>query len=158
VEVVQRITVAIRSVSDDDLPVFFEHQLDPEANRMAGFAPRDRDAFMEHWAKIRQDDANITRTVLVDGVVAGNVGSWVDDENRRLVGYWIGSEFWGRGVATAALAAFVAEVTARPLFAFVATHNVASKRVLEKCGFVATEHHEPPTDDGIEELLLRLDG
>jgi RimJ/RimL family protein N-acetyltransferase len=154
---VERVIV-IRSVSEDDLPVFFEHQLDPEANRMAGFVPRDRDAFMEHWGKIRQEDSNITRTVLVDDVVAGNVGSWLDDANRRLVGYWIGREFWGRGVATAALAAFVAEVTERPLFAFVATHNVASRRVLEKCGFVVTEHHEPPADDGIEELLLlRLD-
>jgi RimJ/RimL family protein N-acetyltransferase len=150
--------VAIREVQDGDLPVLFEHQLEPEANRMAGFPPRDRKAFMEHWSKVRANDSNLTRTVLVDDVVAGNIGSWVDDEGRRLVGYWIGREFWGRGVATAALAAMVAAIPERPLFAFVAAHNVASKRVLEKCGFVVTEHHEPPpVDDGIEELLLRLD-
>jgi RimJ/RimL family protein N-acetyltransferase len=150
------VKVVLRDVMDEDLPVFFEHQLDPEANQMAGFAPRDRDAFMAHWAKIRREESNVTRTVVVDDVVAGNIGSWLGDDGR-LVGYWIGREFWGRGVATAALAAFVAEVTERPLFALVVTHNVASRRVLEKCGFVLIEHHEPTADDGIEELLLRLD-
>ena len=36
-----------------------------------------------------------------------NIGSWQDD-GRRLVGYWIGRQYWGRGVATQALARFVA--------------------------------------------------
>lgn len=152
--------VLLRKVTDDDLPIFFEHQRDPEGVRMAAFPPRDRDAFMAHWAKIRGDMTKLTRTVLVNDAVAGNIGSWVDDASRRLVGYWIGREFWGRGVATAALATFVREVPERPLFAFVAAHNVASIRVLEKCGFIVTEDHEPAPDEGIddvEELLLRLD-
>jgi hypothetical protein len=38
--------VRLRDVMEDDLPLFFEQQLDPEANRMAAFAPRDRDAFL----------------------------------------------------------------------------------------------------------------
>ena len=41
-------SVLLRDVEEDDLPVFFEHQLDPEATRMAAFSARDRKAFLAH--------------------------------------------------------------------------------------------------------------
>lgn len=149
--------VALREVVDSDLPIFFENQRDSEAARMAAFPSRDHDAFMTHWTKVRCEPTNITRTILCDGRVAGNIGSWIA-EKRRLVGYWIGREFWGRGVATAALTAFVAEVDHRPLHAFVATHNVGSIRVLEKCEFVPSPEHDPSIagEDGIREILYIL--
>ena len=61
-------------------------------------------------------------------------------------------------LATAALAAFVAEVKERPLHAFVATHNVGSIRVLEKCEFVPSPEHDPSIagEDGIHEVLYVL--
>ena len=150
--------VILRDVLDSDLPILFEHQLDPEAVRMAAFPSRDHDAFMAHWAKIRRDPSNILRAIVFEGQVAGHIGSWLAAE-RRLMCYWIGREFWGRGIATKALAAFVAEVKIRPLHAFVAKHNVASIRVLEKCGLVPSpEQHDSsiPGDDGIEEILFKL--
>jgi hypothetical protein len=101
---------------------------------MAAFPARDRDAFMAHWAKIRADEALMTRAILLDGQVVGNIGSWEHDR-KRLVGYWIGKSYWGRGVATRALSAFLGVVKARPLYAHVAKHNIGSIRVLEKCGF-----------------------
>lgn len=151
--------VVLRDVTEDDLPILFEHQLDPEANRMAAFAPRDREAFMAHWSKILRDETAITRTVVFDGHVAGNVVSWLEQPGQRLVGYWIGKEFWGKGLATRALSEFVVAVPERPLFARVAKHNVASIRVLEKCGFTVTNDEDrAPGDavDDVEELLLRL--
>jgi RimJ/RimL family protein N-acetyltransferase len=66
--------------------------------------------------------------------VAGNLVSWMQS-GRRLFGYWIGQDFWGRGIATRALAECLPQVTQRPLFAYVARHNVGSIRVLEKCDF-----------------------
>ena len=127
--------VRLRNVERNDLPVFYEQQLDADAARMAGFASRDRAAFDAHWAtRILGNPAAITQTILVDGQVAGNIGSWPQDGVRH-IGYWIGKEHWGRGVATRALAAFLAIVTERPLHAHVARHNVGSIRVLEKCGF-----------------------
>jgi len=74
------------------------------------------------------------------------------------VSYWIGREFWGRGVATAALAALVAEIKERPLHAFVPEHNVGSIRVLEKCEFVPSPEHDPsiPGEDGVCEVLDAL--
>ena len=147
--------VELRPVEDDDLPIFFGHQQDPVAIEMAAFPARDRATFDDHLARIRADRSVTFRTILVDGQVAGNVVAW-DDLGKHTVGYWLGREFWGRGIATASLTAFLDEVAIRPLFAHVAKHNVGSARVLEKCGFrvVGTARIEP---EGIDELVLRLD-
>src|SRR4051812_21598924 len=126
--------VRLRSVEDADLEVFFDHQVDPEALAMAAFPARDRDQFVAHWAKVRADDTNVVRTIVAGGMVAGNIGSW-QDNGQQLLGYWVGREHWGRGVATQALALFADEVSIRPLYAHVAAHNVGSIRVLEKAGF-----------------------
>ena len=152
------IRVVLREVVDSDLPLFFEHQRDPEAVRMAAFPSRDHDAFMIHWARIRRDPSNIIRTIVCDGNVAGYIGSWIADE-RRLIAYWVGREFWGRGVATAALAAFAAEVKERPLHAFVAKHNVGSIRVLKKCEFDPSHEHDSSiaSEDGVHEVLYMLE-
>jgi len=126
--------IRLRVVRRDDLDIFFEQQLDPEATAMAAFPSRDRDAHFAHWNKILQDEAKITRTVLVGEVVAGNIGSWVQDGQRE-IGYWMGKAYWGRGIATSALQQFLQVVKERPLFAWVAQHNIGSMRVLEKAGF-----------------------
>jgi RimJ/RimL family protein N-acetyltransferase len=68
---------------------------------------------------------------------------------EREVGYWIGREFWGRGIATLALAGFLRLEERRPLHARVVRHNVASIKVLEKCGFRVTGE-EP------DEFILEL--
>jgi RimJ/RimL family protein N-acetyltransferase len=143
----------LREVVEEDLPVFYEHQRDREAAAMAAFPPRERDVFMAHWAKTLANDSALTWTVVSDGAVAGNIGCWEYD-GGRFVGYWIGREFWGRGLATQALAELLTVVDARPLHAHVVKSNVASIRVLEKCGFVKVGEHAG--DDGIEELLLEL--
>ncbi|WP_242543571.1 hypothetical protein [Corallococcus sp. NCSPR001] len=41
--------VILRNVTDEDLPIFFEHQRDEVALRMAAFPSRERDAFLTHW-------------------------------------------------------------------------------------------------------------
>ncbi len=140
--------VYLRDVIESDLPIFYEQQLDPDATRMAAFPSRNREAFMAHWAKITRDETNILRTILFDGQVAGNVVSWQQDDERE-VGYWLGKEYWGKGIATRALAEFLNHVTTRPLYAHVVKHNLASIRVLEKCGF--TQWGE----EG-EEFILKL--
>src|SRR5918999_1645947 len=118
--------VQLRDVISEDLPIFFQHQLDQEAVDMAAFPPRDRDAFMVHWrTKLLGDDTGIAKTILLDGRVAGNIVSF-ERAGEREVGYWIGREFWGRGVATKALSRFLRLVKWRPLYARVAKYNVAS--------------------------------
>jgi RimJ/RimL family protein N-acetyltransferase len=148
----------LRDVVESDLEAFYEHQLDPEATRMALFPSRDREAFYAHWRRLLANDAMTKKTIVDEGRVAGNVLCWQQD-GRRLVGYWLGREFWGRGLATRALAELVQEVPVRPLHAWVATSNVGSIRVLEKCGFVAVDsrtQHDEKLGEPVEEQLFEL--
>ena len=57
---------------------------------------------------------------------------------------------WGRAIATQALNQFIGQVQTRPLYAHVAKHNIASIRVLQKCGFTICSAE-------IEEIILKLD-
>ena len=128
--------VLLRDAQEGDLAVFFEHQRDAVACRMAAFTSRGQEEFLAHWKKKVLGDAGVIKqTVVVQGEVAGHMVCF-EQAGRRLVGYWIGREFWGKAVATRALTAFLAQVTDRPLHAYVAKGNVGSTRVLEKCGFV----------------------
>jgi adenine phosphoribosyltransferase len=152
--------LALRDVIDSDLPVFFAHQLDPEANYMAAFVAKDpanREAFNAHWKRIRGEPSILIRTVLCEGDVAGSVLSYEED-GRPEVSYWLGREYWGWGIATWALDEFLRVVNRkRPIYARVAKDNLASRRVLEKCGFlIIAEERGFANARGkeIEELLL----
>lgn len=155
--------VALREVSASDLAIFFEQQTDPEAVRMAAFTQEgslDQAAFIARWTAILAQPANIAWTILSDGAVAGNIVSYLMGEERE-VGYWLGKEFWGQGIATHALRLFLAEVvTSRPLSARAASDNLGSLRVLEKCGFrrVGVERSfAHGRGEEIEETLFVLD-
>ena len=81
-------------------------------------------------------------------------------EARNWTGTTEARPIWGRGLATGALKAFLTVDPSRPLHARVAFDNVASCRVLEKCGFriVATERGFAEARSGeIEEFVLRLE-
>jgi RimJ/RimL family protein N-acetyltransferase len=149
----------IRDVTEADIPIFFEHQRDPESMDMAKMPARDEEAFTAHWQKILANDALTAKTVLFEGEVAGNVVAF-DRGGKRLVGYWIGREHWGKGLASKGLAELLTEETMRPLYAYVATSNVGSMRVLEKCGFTLvsreTEFDEVLHEE-IEEALYVLE-
>ena len=155
-------TITLREVVDADLAIFFEHQQDKEAVYMAAFTledPSDHAAFDAHWAKIRASESTINRTVEVDGQVAGYVASFEMFGNRQ-ISYWIGHEFWGQGVATAALRALLKIDRTRPLYGHAAKDNLPSIRVLEKCGFVLVgEDKGFANARGAEivEVILRLD-
>lgn len=151
-------TVQLRDVIESDLPVFFEHQLDPEATQMASFPSRSRDGFMAHWTKIMTDGSVVLKTILFNGDVAGNIVCF-EQLGEREVGYWIGKEYWGKGIATRALEEFLEQIDTRPLYAHVAKQNIASRRVLEKCGFVVSgedKFFSQILGDDIEEYILIL--
>ncbi|MFC8696989.1 GNAT family N-acetyltransferase [Streptomyces parvus] len=154
--------VSLRAVEDADLPLFFAWMSDPDATRVAAFTPKDptdRAAFDAHWARIRSGSGGVVmRTAVADGVVVGHVGAYGEVGDRQVT-YWIDRAHWGRGLATAALRAFLDETPTRPLHARAAADNLGSRRVLEKCGFLVTG-----TDRGfaqargeeIDEVLVTL--
>lgn len=148
----------MRDVVVGHLDAFFAQQREPEGCSMAAFPSRERNAFFAHWNKILSKQTVTIRTIPTDGQIAGNVLCW-EQEDRRFIGYWFGKVYWHRGVATRALAAFLKVVAARPVFACVAAHNVASVRVLEKCGFApcgAATVQVEESGDVVEEWLFRL--
>jgi RimJ/RimL family protein N-acetyltransferase len=155
------VKLLLRDVLEGDLPVFFEQQLDPGANFMAAFTREnsaDREAFMAHWGKILSDEKIGIKTIVFGGQVAGYVlhHSWFGEPE---VGYWIGTEFWGRGIASGALAEFLRLERTRPLHAHVAIDNLASRRVLEKNGFVLSGQgrgYSHARGGEVEELILTL--
>lgn len=150
--------IQLRNITESDLPILFEHQLDPDATEMAAFPSRDRATFMAHWAKIMADESVLLKTILFDGQVAGTVVSF-ELSGEREVGYWIGKEYWGKGIATQALTEFLGYIYTRPLYAHVAKHNIASQRVLEKCGFMVAGEGEGfinARGERVEEIILKL--
>jgi len=156
-------SIVLREVLMSDLPIFFDQQLDPEANWMAAFTRKDsadRDTFMAHWTTILEDEANTIRTILFNGSVAGSISSYVDEDEHLEVTYWIGKPYWGKGIATDALSAFLEHSKVRPLYARAAKDNIGSLRVLEKCGFTRIGEDKGFANargEEVEEFLLRLD-
>ena len=136
--------VRLRDVEASDLALFFEHQRDPVAVAMVAFQSRDRAAFAQHWAKLLTDETSLKKTIVLTAAatantsaqdqIAGHIGSWTSAGERE-VGYWLDRAYWGRGIATAALAAFLRVESICPLHASIAQHNTASLHVLQKCGF-----------------------
>ena len=135
----RRIEVSLRDVAETDLPIFFDFQRDSAANYMAAFTtrdPTDKEAFAAHWNRILNDDRVLVKTIVFDGHVVGSVATFVDKEfGKPEVTYWIGKEYWGMGLATYALTRFLRDMAVRPIYGRAAKDNVASIRVLEKCGF-----------------------
>ena len=154
--------VELRSVLEEDLPVLFEHQLDPLARHRVAFAAEDstdRASYLKRWRGHLVDGAIVMRAILVDGALAGHVVGF-ERNGEPEVGYWLARPFWGRGIATLALRRFLGEHAVRPLQARVASDNLASLRVLEKCGFriVRTERaYSNVLGVEIEERILVLD-
>ena len=130
--------VRLREVESNDVATFFEQQRDPVACRMAAFTaedPSDHATFVALWTGILANPLIVKRTILVNDFIVGNIVYFLQ-YGMPSVGYWIDKPYWGHGIATSALRAFLATVTERPVYARVAFDNVGSQRVLEKNGFV----------------------
>lgn len=80
--------------------------------------------------------------ITVDGKVAGSIGMFRQGNIHRLtaeLGYYIGEEYWGRGIMTKAVKQICEYVFEHSdiirIYAEPFSYNIASCRVLEKAGF-----------------------
>lgn len=144
--------IELREFVASDLGVLDAIQGDRAVYDMAAVKPRTSEAFAAHIQNVLQDREAVFRVIVVDGEVAGTVGSFV--RGKLQVGYAIAPKFWGRGVGTIALQQLLAFEKRRPMFAYVVEANVGSRRVLEKCGFMRVG--QETEDDGVvlDELQL----
>jgi RimJ/RimL family protein N-acetyltransferase len=147
---------------EGDLAILFDQQRDPDASHMAAFLsrdPSDWDAFLTHWTRILADPTVTMKTIVCGGQVVGSAGSF-EWEGKPQVTYWIGKEHRGKGIATRALAEFLPHLKRRPLYARAAGDNVASIRVLHKCGFRIFGYAKSfagARGAEIEEVILQLE-
>lgn len=128
--------ITLRDLLPEDLPTLFEQQIGDAANYMAAFIsrdPKDRAAFMAHWQKISRDKNIRIKIIIVETEIAGYVLSYPHNGKTEL-SYWLGEEFWGKGIASEAAKLFLMDGR-KPLYARVAKDNLASLKVLRKCGF-----------------------
>jgi [ribosomal protein S5]-alanine N-acetyltransferase len=91
---------------------------------------------------IQENYNNLVFAIEADGVIVGSIGLFPGEDiycATAELGYWVGEEYWGRGIATSALAQMIAYGFDNFLFNKIKAHvfhpNTASMRVLEKCGF-----------------------
>lgn len=154
--------IELRSTTIADLDILFRFQLDQEARYLAAFMSKDstnKEAYVAKYTRLLNDPTVNNQTIIADSVIAGSIAKFVMEDDAELT-YWIDKDFWGKGVATAALKNFLTIETARPIFGRVAFDNFGSQKVLENCGFVKIG-----TDTGfanareteIEEYIYRLD-
>jgi len=80
--------------------------------------------------------------VEIEGAAVGGIGVHPGQDVHRhtaTVGYWLGEQFWGRGIMTEAVTAVTDfcfdNFPLRRISAEVFSNNPASARVLEKAGF-----------------------
>ena len=77
-------SITIREVEFSDLETFYEHQLDPEAIRMAAFVgkdPKEKATFDAHWNKIlNSSPQNTTRTIVAEEQLAGHIACYPHGE------------------------------------------------------------------------------
>ncbi len=147
------VTITIRNVETSDISIFFEQQLDLEANRMAAFVRDD-------WKRIMDSTGIVKKTILRGKEVAGHISCY-PQEGKLEVTYWLGKKHWGKGVATQALKKLLQEITHRPLFARAAKDNIRSIRVLQKCDFKIIDENKDFAQgrgEETEEYIFRLDG
>jgi len=74
-------------------------------------------------------------------VVIGSVGYFRRTPDAPLeIGYWIGKDYWGKGIATKALMLAIDAMKKSGLtgtiFATTMVDNLASRHILSKCGFI----------------------
>ncbi len=132
--------ITLRPVLETDLPILFQQQLDPEAVAMSAYPAKDKGEFMRHWEGILKNKNVTARSILYKEKIAGHIICWKEGKYEQRIGYWVGKEFWRRGIASTAVTEFLLLIKIRPLFAEVANHNIASQKVLQKNGF--TLHDE----------------
>lgn len=135
--------IQLRPTVESDLEIFFNNQLDEEANYMAAFTPKDttdKEAYLGKFKRLLQDPAINMKTILYDGQIVGTVAKF-EMEGEANVTYWIDKKHWGKGIVTKALQQFLSVEPKRPIFGRTAFDNYGSIRVLKK----TTSKKSPPT-------------
>ncbi|MFS2187702.1 GNAT family N-acetyltransferase [Mucilaginibacter sp. Mucisp84] len=96
------------------------------------------------WVNLAQNQQPLTNfAIVVNGEACGGIGVELFTDESRItaeIGYWLGEEHWGKGLATEAVKLVTTyafeHFSLLRLEAGVYNRNTASIRVLEKAGYI----------------------
>lgn len=154
--------VWLRDVTESDLKLFHRFEQEGEEGEMVSSAPLaydDAKPYRWDWHAMFYGSGVLRKSIIYQGQVAGYM-LYFDQFGEQEVGYRLGRDFWGRGIATQALRLFLQEVTVRPIYGRAVQHNLASIRVMEKCGFRRCglgRAYGQVNGREVNEVFLRLD-
>ncbi|MFV9507656.1 MAG: GNAT family N-acetyltransferase [Oscillochloridaceae bacterium umkhey_bin13] len=138
----------LRAPRADDAEAMFAIMADPEVLRYFGSPPMTaREQAVERIASIHvafaaQEGVRWAITRRDDDTLLGTCGFWrlIKPHFRAEIGYELGRQWWGQGLMPEALAAILefgfAQMGLHSVEANIDPANAASRRVLEKLGFV----------------------
>ncbi|MFA6057429.1 MAG: GNAT family N-acetyltransferase [Taibaiella sp.] len=133
----ENLSITLRETEVNDLDALFTFQSDEEAGYMAAFVNenwQNKDAYLAKWKRLLADETIKIRTIVVDNKVVGSVLIW-QLMGEPQISYGVGKEFWNKGIVTSALQQFLSIFPDRPLYGRAASDNVASIKIMTKCGF-----------------------
>lgn len=134
----ENLEVTLRPWQESDAPRLAQILNDPQvlANLAATMPyPYTREHAADFISRAQQSGM-MQCAVCAGGEVAGNIGA-VDRGPEIELGYYIGRDYWNRGIATRALALFLQKIRplGKPISAHVFAFNPASAKVLFNNGF-----------------------
>ena len=133
-----------------DAEILYHYAKDEEVGPRAGWAPHQSvDESREVINSVFHNPTTWAIVLRQTGMVVGAIGYGPSCEcdlpsrpDEPTVGYWVGKEYWNRGICTEALGLLINRIVSLTgIESVVSGHyvdNPASGRVMEKCGFVAT--------------------
>ena len=98
----------------------------------------------EEWIEFAENENwGYNFAITINDKAVGGIGLIIGKGIERKsseVGYWLGEDYWGKGIVSSALKGIVKfafdELKVERIFAVPIEHNIASRRVLEKNNFV----------------------
>ncbi len=142
---IERPGFQIRSYRSSDLAALVRHADNPrvEENLRDRFPHPYTAADAREWLSVAmQQDPEANFAIAVGGELVGTIGLQVGSDVYRQsaeIGYWLGEDYWGRGIATGAVRAMTKwgfdNLGLLRIYALVFATNPASVRVLEKAGY-----------------------
>ncbi|WP_156308331.1 GNAT family N-acetyltransferase [Sphingobacterium endophyticum] len=121
-----------------DLERLFEFQKQKEGIYLAAFTasdPGDKEAYLSKFERILKDPKIQNYTIFLNNIIVGSIAKFPLDGKIEIT-YWIDRDLWGKGIASKSLAKLIEMDSDRPIYGRVAFDNLASQKVLKKCGFI----------------------
>ena len=142
--------LTLRPWREEDAAVLFKWASDPDVGPRAGWPPhRSEEESLEIIRTVFNNDSNWAIELKETGEAIGAIGYGPSCDCRLpardgepLCGYWVAKPYWNRGICTEALRLMLDHIrSTTEIKSLISGHfvdNLASGRVMEKCGFIPT--------------------